>query len=118
MEWNTQARTKAVNEKYVPGGGDVKVGRPNLWHSLSSHIQIENRKLNWNAESRIRSLDNHHHVPGGGDKKIENRRLDWSVESRVGSTKNLKHKAGGGKVQVEVNSLTDAVSEVSCSDSQ
>ena len=81
-------------------------------------FQIENRKLNWNAESRIRSLDNHHHVPGGGDKKIENRRLDWSVESRVGSTKNLKHKAGGGKVQVEVNSLTDAVSEVSCSDSQ
>ena len=26
LEWNTQARTKAVNEKYVPGGGDVKVG--------------------------------------------------------------------------------------------
>ena len=27
LEWNTQARTKAVNEKYVPGGGDVKVGK-------------------------------------------------------------------------------------------
>ena len=101
MEWNTQARTKAVNEKYSPGGGDVKVGEISLeLNFLMSLYQIENRKLNWNAESRIRSLDNHHHVPGGGDKKIENRKLDWSVESKIGSTKNLKHKAGGGKVQV------------------
>ena len=27
LDWNTQARTKAVNEKYTPGGGDVKVLR-------------------------------------------------------------------------------------------
>ena len=65
-----------------------------------SVTQIENRKLNWNTESRIRSLDNHSHKPGGGDKKIENRKLDWNVESRIGSTKNLKHKAGGGNIQV------------------
>lgn len=90
LEWNTQARTKAINEKYTPGGGDVK---------------IENRKLNWNAESRIRSLDNHSHRPGGGDKKIENRKLDWTVESRVGSTKNLKHRAGGGNIQIHNEKL-------------
>ena len=44
--------------------------------------QIENRKLNWNAQSKIKSLDNHTHKPGGGDKKIENRKLEWNVDSR------------------------------------
>jgi len=90
LDWNTQARTKAINEKYTPGGGDVK---------------IENRKLNWSTESRVRSLDNHSHKPGGGDKKIENRKLDWNVESRIGSTKNLKHKAGGGNIQIHNEKL-------------
>ena len=71
--------------------------------------QIENRKLNWSTESRIRSLDNHSHKPGGGDKKIENRKLDWSTESRIGSTKNLKHKAGGGNIQVVQTSPRDSM---------
>ena len=104
MDWNTQARTKAINEKYTPGGGDVKVGRKRETirdsNCAKSVTQIENRKLNWSTESRVRSLDNHSHKPGGGDKKIENRKLDWNVESRIGSTKNLKHKAGGGNIQV------------------
>merc|ERR1711913_221952 len=69
------------------------------------NVKIENRKLDWNTEARIRSLDNHSHKPGGGDKKIENRKLDWNVESRIGSTKNLKHKAGGGNIQIHNEKL-------------
>ena len=38
--------------------------------------------------------------PGGGDKRIENRKLEWSAESKIKSTKNLTHKAGGGNVKV------------------
>ena len=38
--------------------------------------------------------------PGGGDKRIENRKLEWSAESKINSTKNLTHKAGGGNVKV------------------
>ncbi len=33
-------------------------------------VQIENRKLDWKVESRIGSLDNAQHKPGGGDKKV------------------------------------------------
>ncbi len=33
-------------------------------------VQIANRKLDWKVESRIGSLDNAQHKPGGGDKKV------------------------------------------------
>ena len=82
--------------------------------NYKSVTQIENRKLNWNTESRIRSLDNHSHKPGGGDKKIENRKLDWNVESRIGSTKNLKHKAGGGNIQVSSKNITRRLNVTVC----
>ena len=72
---------------------------------IFSSLQIENRKLNWNAQSKIRSLDNHSHKPGGGEKKIENRKLEWNVESKVGSTKNITHKAGGGRIKVARSSI-------------
>lgn len=34
--------------------------------------QILSTKLNWNAKSKIGSLENKDHKPGGGDKKILN----------------------------------------------
>lgn len=33
-------------------------------------MQIENNKLEWNAEAKIGSLDNAQHKPAGGDKKV------------------------------------------------
>ena len=73
-----------VNENYTPGGADKKVNTSRYFCPLHQIFlpQIENRKLNWNAQSKIKSLDNHTHKPGGGDKKIENRKLEWNVDSR------------------------------------
>ena len=34
------------------------------------NLQIESKKVEWKAESRIGSLDNAKHNPGGGDKKV------------------------------------------------
>ena len=34
------------------------------------NFQIENKKLEWNAQSRIGSLHNAKHKAGGGDKKV------------------------------------------------
>jgi len=90
LEWNVTPKTKVINEGYVPGGGDKK---------------IESRKLNWNAQSRINSLEKNNHKPGGGDKKIENRKLEWNAESRIGSTKNMKHRPGGGQVKIHHEKL-------------
>ncbi|OAF69744.1 hypothetical protein A3Q56_02483 [Intoshia linei] len=42
-----------------------------------------NEKLVWNIKSRIGSLDNFNHKPGGGNKKI-------NVTSKIGSLDRIK----------------------------
>ena len=37
---------------------------------VSNCVKIEDRKLEWKAESRIGSLENARHKAGGGDKKV------------------------------------------------
>ena len=44
-----------ANSNYKPGGGQVK---------------IENRKLEWNAAPRTKTV-NKDYTPGGGDKKVK-----------------------------------------------
>ena len=65
-------------------------------------LQIPQQKLQWNAKSKIGSLDNATHKPGGGDKKIETVKLDFKdkAKSKVGSKDNIKHTPGGGTVKV------------------
>ena len=33
-------------------------------------LQIESHKLEWKVESKVGSLDNSRHIPGGGEKKV------------------------------------------------
>jgi hypothetical protein len=40
--------------------------------STPSAFQIENRKIQLNVQSKVGSLDNVKHRPGGGDKKVFN----------------------------------------------
>lgn len=64
--------------------------------------QITQVKLQWNAKSKIGSLENTSHRPGGGDKKIETVKLDFKdkAKPKVGSKDNMKHVPGGGAVKV------------------
>ena len=69
LDWNTSARTSTLRPGgHQAGGGDKKVGC--LWslHGFyfvwkdfselkSNHVQIEQRKLNWKAESKVGSLE-------------------------------------------------------------
>lgn len=49
--------------------------------------QISTTKLQWNAKSKIGSLDNASHKPGGGDKKILTVKTDFreNAKPKVGS---------------------------------
>ena len=38
-------------------------------------LQIESKKLDWNVTSKVGSLDNAQHKPGGGEKKVSNAQL-------------------------------------------
>ena len=63
-------------------------------------VKIENRKLDWNVGSRTVNI-NSSYTPGGGDKKIEQRKLSWNVGSKIGSLEKANHKPGGGQVRIE-----------------
>lgn len=55
--------------------------------SFSTQYQIISTKLQWNAKSKIGSLDNANHKPGGGDKKILTIKSDFreNAKPKVGS---------------------------------
>lgn len=67
-------------------------------------MQITTTKLEWNAKSKIGSLQNTSYKPGGGDKKIETVKLDFKdkAKPKVASTVNITHKPGGGAVKVNI----------------
>ncbi|XP_060650913.1 microtubule-associated protein tau isoform X2 [Drosophila nasuta] len=81
-------RIEAKNDKYMPKGGEKK---------------IVTTKLQWNAKSKIGSLDNAAHKPGGGDKKIETLKMNFNdkAKSKVGSKDNVKHQPGGGDIKIQ-----------------
>lgn len=58
--------------------------------------------MQWNAKSKIGSLENAAHKPGGGDKKIETLKMDFKdkAKSKVNSKDNVKHQPGGGDIKV------------------
>lgn len=41
--------------------------------------------LGWKAQPKVRSLENTHHKPGGGNVEIPQSKLQWSAEPKVGS---------------------------------
>jgi hypothetical protein len=67
--------------------------------------------LSWTAKSKIGSLDNSSHKPGGGDKRIESIKTDFKdkAKPRVGSKDNIKHQPGGGDVKVTTVSLEKSI---------
>jgi len=67
-------------------------------------VKIENRKLDWNTSSRTKTV-NDGYAPGGGDKKIEQKKLSWNAQSKVGSMDKVTHKPGGGTRKIENRKL-------------
>jgi len=60
-------------------------------------------------KSKIGSLSNISHKPGGGNVKIESRRKSFAnVQSRCGSLANTAHTPGGGKVKIESKRISIA----------
>ncbi|KAJ3181481.1 hypothetical protein HDU87_001090 [Geranomyces variabilis] len=59
-----------------------------------------------NVSSRVGSLENIHHKPSGGEKKIFSEKVKYSnVTSKIGSLENLHHAPGGGDKKVTTNKL-------------
>lgn len=103
------------NATHKPGGGNVKIETKKLDIKAAPRIEAKNdaytprggekkifsHKLTWNAKSKIGSLENTSHKPGGGDKRIVEVKTDFTrARSKVGSRDNIQHKPGGGDVKI------------------
>ncbi|XP_073983934.1 uncharacterized protein isoform X2 [Rhodnius prolixus] len=64
------------------------------------NIKIESRKLNFKVQPKIEAK-NDTYTPGGGDKKIQSVKLQWNAKPKVGSLDNAAHKPGGGDKKIE-----------------
>lgn len=75
---------------------------PFFFHVLKYNEQIISTKLQWNAKSKIGSLENATHKPGGGNLKIEEVKVDFRAKAKpkIGSLDNATHQPGGGDVKV------------------
>ncbi|KAJ3152781.1 hypothetical protein HDU89_000983 [Geranomyces variabilis] len=58
-----------------------------------------------NVSSRVGSLENIHHKPSGGEKKIFSEKVKYNVTSKVGSLENLHHTPGGGDKKITTAKL-------------
>lgn len=94
----TEAEVRSLlRREYVPSQFDdsrsdtsgQRVGGASRGGGASSSINSEpkereiviiDEKLKWNAQSKIGSLQNSTHKPGGGTKKIVNEKLKWDGE--------------------------------------
>ena len=57
--------------------------------------------LSITPKSKIGSLSNIKHTPGGGKVKLENQKMDLSnVKSKCGTFSNVNHKPKGGDVKI------------------
>ena len=57
-------------------------------------------------KSKIGSLSNVKHTPGGGKFRVENQKLDLSnVKSKCGTLDKVQHKPGGGNVKIQTTKI-------------
>jgi len=79
-----------------------KIGSLNNVHHkpAGGERKIESRKLTYNTSSRVGSLQNANHKPKGGAVRVATQKLEWNVKSKVGSLDNVKHTPGGGNIKI------------------
>ncbi|GAB1598187.1 microtubule-associated protein 4-like [Argonauta hians] len=122
----------ARNDSYRPGGGNVRIFSEKIdFKNISSRIDSRSKSprksppsstqsparqigetdgSSPNARSirsKIGSLDNAKHTPGGGNIRIINKKEKYdAVQSRVGSKDNITHRPGGGNIKIENKRLS------------
>jgi len=68
------------------------------------NVRIESRKVLIDAKPRI-GARNELYAPAGGDKKIQTMKLQWNAKPKIGSLDNANHKPGGGDKKIETKKI-------------
>lgn len=51
--------------------------------SGGGNVEIKNEKLEFKVQSKVGSLDNIGHVPGGGQKRVKSSLIIWNVHDSM-----------------------------------
>ena len=70
-----------------------------------SHVQVESQKLSWNTSSKVGSMDNTKHKPGGGEKKVNN----CFAYVSIGSVSNVRLEVQGTCLYVQIHQIGNAL---------
>ncbi|KAK6644310.1 hypothetical protein RUM43_000577 [Polyplax serrata] len=65
------------------------------------NIKIENHKIDFSKTQSRIEAKNDQYVRSGGDKKIPQVKLQWEAKSKIGSLENSTYKPGGGDKKIE-----------------
>ena len=69
-------------------------------------VLIQVQYFSLTPKSKIGSLSNVKHTPGGGKFRVENQKLNLSnVKSKCGTLDKVQHKAGGGNVKIQTTKI-------------
>ncbi|XP_059481474.1 microtubule-associated protein tau-like [Neocloeon triangulifer] len=69
-------------------------------------VKIESRKVDFSKTGSRITAKNDTYQPGGGEKKIQSTKLEWTAKSKIGSLENATHKPGGGAKKIETQQLS------------
>lgn len=65
------------------------------------NIRIEHKKIDVSNAQSRIGAKNDSYAPSGGEKKILSQRLQWNAKSKIGSLENAQHKPKGGEKKIE-----------------
>nr|CAG4646655.1 EOG090X0G74 [Macrothrix elegans] len=68
------------------------------------NVKIETRKIQIDAKPRIQAV-NENYTRSGGDVKIATQKLQWNAKPKIGSLENAAYKPGGGNVKIETKKI-------------
>ncbi|XP_049821000.1 microtubule-associated protein tau isoform X2 [Aethina tumida] len=68
-------------------------------------VKIESKKIDFKNATPRIEAKNDKYTPKGGEKKIQSTKLQWNAKSRIGSLENASHKPKGGDKKIETVKL-------------
>lgn len=69
------------------------------------HVKIETKKIDLKNVTPRIEAKNDRYAPSGGEKKILSQKLQWNATSKIGSLENANHKPKGSEKKIETVKL-------------
>jgi len=63
-------------------------------------IAIQHEPVQWQASPRVNSLSNANWLPPAPRESIRHTKLKWNAQSKINSLDNVHHQPGGGIVEI------------------